>query len=60
MFHGRNTGKKCLAIRIVKHAFEIINLLLGENPLDVFVKAVMVAGPREDVERIMGGGVVRK
>lgn len=35
MMHGRNNGKKLMAVRIVKHAFEIINLLTGENPLQV-------------------------
>lgn len=30
MMHGRNNGKKLLTVRIVKHAFEIINLLTGE------------------------------
>ena len=30
MMHGRNNGKKLLAIRIVQHAFEIIHLLTGE------------------------------
>ena len=45
-FHGRNTGKKIQAIRIVRHAFEIIHLLTGENPLEIFIKAVMLAGPR--------------
>ena len=30
MMHGRNNGKKLLAVRIVKHCFEIINLLTGE------------------------------
>merc|ERR1712226_1800720 len=32
MMHGRNNGKKMLTMRIVKHAFEIIYLLTGENP----------------------------
>jgi small subunit ribosomal protein S5e len=45
-FHGRNTGKKVKAIRIVRHAFEIIHLLTGRNPLEVFVNAVLQAGPR--------------
>lgn len=27
MMHGRNNGKKLLALRIVKHAFEIVHLL---------------------------------
>lgn len=30
MFHGRNNGKKLLAVRIVRHTFEIIHLLTGE------------------------------
>lgn len=30
MAHGRNNGKKLMAARIVKHAFEIIELLTGE------------------------------
>lgn len=29
MMHGRNSGKKLLAVKIVKHAFEIIHLLTG-------------------------------
>lgn len=35
MMHGRNNGKKLMAVRIVKHAFEIIHLMTGENPLQV-------------------------
>ena len=30
MMHGRNNGKKLMAVRIVKHAFEIMYLLTGE------------------------------
>ncbi len=30
MMHGRNNGKKLLTVRIIKHSFEIINLLTGE------------------------------
>ena len=59
-FHGRNTGKKVKAIRIVRHAFEIIHLLTGRNPLEVFIGAIQVAGPREDSTRIGGGGAVKK
>lgn len=29
MMHGRNNAKKLMAVRIVKHAFEIIHLLTG-------------------------------
>ena len=59
-FSGRNTGKKVKAIRIVRHAFEIINLLTGANPIEVLVGALLLAGPREDSTRIGAGGVVRK
>uniref|UniRef100_A0A8W8KZ32 Small ribosomal subunit protein uS7 domain-containing protein n=1 Tax=Magallana gigas TaxID=29159 RepID=A0A8W8KZ32_MAGGI len=52
MMHGRNNGKKLLTTRIVKHAFEIIHLLTGENPLQVLVNAIINSGPREDSTRI--------
>jgi len=35
MMHGRNNGKKLMAMRIVKHAFEIIHLLTGEVNMTV-------------------------
>lgn len=35
MMKGRNNGKKLMAVRIVKHAFEIIYLLTDKNPLSV-------------------------
>ena len=60
MAHGRNTGKKQLAVRIVKHAFEIIHLLTDRNPLEVLVEAVQNGGPREDSTRIGSAGVVRR
>jgi small subunit ribosomal protein S5e len=60
MFHGRNTGKKLMAMRIVEHAFEIIHLSTDENPLQVYVNAIQNAGPREDTTRIGGAGQVRR
>merc|ERR1719224_105553 len=60
MMHGRNSGKKLMAVRIVKHAFEVIHLVTGKNPLQIFVDAVMKAGPREDSTRIGSAGVVRR
>jgi hypothetical protein len=30
MKHGRNSGKKLMAVRILRHAFEIIHLTTGE------------------------------
>ncbi|KAF2358088.1 Ribosomal protein S5/S7 eukaryotic/archaeal [Trinorchestia longiramus] len=60
MMHGRNNGKKLLAVRIVKHSFEIIHLLSGENPVQVVVNAIINSGPREDSTRIGRAGTVRR
>ena len=60
MFHGRNTGKKMNAMKIVEQAFDIINLMTEKNPLQVLVEAVSNAGPREDSTRIGTSGVVRR
>ncbi|BDA46544.1 g2211 [Coccomyxa elongata] len=60
MMHGRNNGKKLLAVRIIKHAFEIIHLLTDGNPIQVLVDAVINSGPREDATRIGSAGVIRR
>ena len=60
MMHGRNNGKKLMALRIVKHAFEIINLMTGANPIQVLVDAVMNASPREDSTRVGNAGQVKR
>ena len=60
MMHGRNNGKKLMAVRIVKHAFEIIHLLTDKNPIQVLVEAITNAGPREDSTRIGSAGTVRR
>ncbi|XP_074302064.1 small ribosomal subunit protein uS7-like [Silene latifolia] len=41
MMHGRNNGKKLMAVRIVKHAMEIIHLLTENNPIQVIVDAII-------------------
>ncbi len=58
MRRGRNTGKKALAYNIVKNAFEIIHLRTGENPLQILVRAIENAAPREETTRIMYGGII--
>ncbi|MCD6323688.1 MAG: 30S ribosomal protein S7 [Desulfurococcales archaeon] len=58
MRHGRNAGKKHLAYNIVKLAFEIIHAKTGENPLQVLVRAIENAAPREETTRIMYGGII--
>uniref|UniRef100_A0A182QRV1 Small ribosomal subunit protein uS7 domain-containing protein n=1 Tax=Anopheles farauti TaxID=69004 RepID=A0A182QRV1_9DIPT len=60
MMKGRNNGKKLKAVRIVRHAFEIMHLLTGENPLQIVVHAIINSGPREDSTRIGRAGTVRR
>merc|ERR1719333_1061105 len=60
MMHGRNNGKKILAVNIIKQAFEFINVTTDENPVQVCIKAICNAGPREDSTRVGSAGVVRR
>ncbi|BFH73302.1 30S ribosomal protein S7 [Sulfurisphaera javensis] len=55
---GRNKGKKMLAYNIVKTAFDIIALKTNQNPIQVLVRAIENSAPREEVTRIMYGGIV--
>jgi small subunit ribosomal protein S7 len=52
-----NTGKKHQAYNIVKEAFEIIHKRTKKNPLQVLVKAIENAGPREEIVRLKYGGI---
>ena len=54
---GRNGGKKHLAYNIVKTAFDIIYFETGENPIQILVRAIENAAPREETTRIMYGGI---
>ncbi|KAM0844226.1 hypothetical protein ACQ4PT_057201 [Festuca glaucescens] len=65
MMHGRNNGKKIMAVRIIKHTMEIIHLFTDLNPIQVIVDAIInrytaSRGPREDATRIGSAGVVRR
>uniref|UniRef100_A0A453E1D2 Small ribosomal subunit protein uS7c n=1 Tax=Aegilops tauschii subsp. strangulata TaxID=200361 RepID=A0A453E1D2_AEGTS len=60
MMHGRNNGKKIMAVRIIKHTMEIIHLLTDANPIQIIVDAIINSGPREDATRIGSAGVVRR
>ncbi|XP_056698360.1 40S ribosomal protein S5 [Spinacia oleracea] len=60
MMHGRNNGKKLMAVRIVKHVMEIIHLLTDLNPIQVVVDAIINSGPKEDATRIGSVGSVRR
>merc|ERR1711879_394050 len=46
--------------RIIKHAFEIIHVMTGDNPVQILVSAIMNGGPREDSTRIGRAGSVRR
>ena len=60
MQHGRNNGKKLMAVRIVQHSFEVIHLLTDKNPIQVLIEAIINSGPREDSTRIGSAGTVRR
>ena len=53
---GQHTGKKQDAMKIVHRAFEIIEEKTKKNPVEVFVKAVENAAPREEIITIEYGG----
>ncbi len=53
---GHITGKKTKAMKIVKEAFEIIEKRTGKNPIEVYVKAIENAAPREEITTIEYGG----
>ncbi len=55
--NSKNQGKKLKAMRTVKYAFEIIGLRTGKNPIQVFLDAIENSIIREEVTRIMYGGV---
>ncbi len=52
-----NTGKKQLAIRIVRDAFETIHKKTKRNPIEVLVEAIGNSGPREETVRLKYGGI---
>jgi small subunit ribosomal protein S7 len=52
-----NTGKKQLATRLVREAFEIIHSRTDENPVQVLVSAVENSAPREETVRLKYGGI---
>jgi len=52
-----NTGKKQLAIRIVRDAFAIVYRKTKRNPVEVLVEAIGNSGPREETVRLKYGGI---
>ena len=52
MFHGRNTGKKMNAMKIVEQAFDIINLMTDKNPIQILADADILC-----IEFLADGGI---
>lgn len=53
---GHCTGKTSTVYRIVERAFEIVEQRTKENPIKVFVQALVNAAPREEIVTIEYGG----
>jgi small subunit ribosomal protein S7 len=51
------TGKKSKAYRAVKEAFDFIGEKTKQNPVQVLIKAIENAAPREEVTRLRYGGI---
>lgn len=53
---GHNTGKSIKNYKIVENAFNIIENRLKKNPIEVFIRALENAAPREEITTIEYGG----
>ena len=53
---GRATGKYSKNMKIVLDAFKLVEKKTGKNPVEVFVKAVENAAPRDEITVIEYGG----
>lgn len=51
-----NTGKKMKTYKLVYETFSIIEKKTGKNPVEVFVRALENAAPREEINTIEYGG----
>lgn len=52
-----NTGKKQKTLNIVRDAFELVHGRTDENPVQILVRAVENAAPREETVRLKYGGI---
>lgn len=55
---GSSNGKKIRTLKLVRTAFEIVELRTGKNPIEALVRAIEYTAPREETTRISYGGVV--
>jgi len=52
-----NSGKKMKLLRSLENAFTLIELLTGQNPVQVLVDAIVTTAPREETTKIAMGGI---
>ena len=52
-----HSGKKGKLLGSIKNAFILINLMTGENPIQVIVDAIVNTAPREETTKIAMGGI---
>jgi len=52
-----NSGKKGKLLTSIKNAFVLIELTTEQNPIQVFIDAIMNTTPREETTRIAMGGI---
>ncbi len=57
MLREENTGKKQQTTKIVRDAFELVHERTGENPIQILVRAIEHAAPREETVRLKYGGI---
>ncbi|NVM37051.1 MAG: 30S ribosomal protein S7, partial [Candidatus Lokiarchaeota archaeon] len=52
-----NSGKKSKLIKGIKNAFTLIELLTGQNPIQILIDAIISTAPREETTKIAMGGI---
>jgi len=52
-----NSGKKSKLIKGIKNAFTLIELLTGQNPIQILIDAIIITAPREETTKIAMGGI---
>jgi small subunit ribosomal protein S7 len=55
---GRLQGKKIKVMHIIERAFDAVHTQTGDNPVQVFIRALENSAPIEDTTRIRQGGTV--
>jgi len=51
------TGKKTKALKVIRDAFDIIHQRTKENPVQVLIRAIENAAPREETTRLFLSGI---